>query len=143
MEVFCSFWACIINTSLLLLRPLGVFGNPSPEILTDDRSRRTLEAGRETGSNAKWLIRRPCSCAPWRDFDNSFNVDTSLPDISFEIASSPLSGSISSSTLANRTVGDPSPASFSFPGTAVVVIWSEPARLFVSNGLVSWRNRDR
>jgi hypothetical protein len=68
----------------------------------------TLEAGRETGSNAKWLIRRSCRCDPFSVCDNSFNF-SSLPDNCREGSSSRLGmlvGSISSFADANRTVGD-------------------------------------
>lgn len=68
----------------------------------------TLEAGRETGSNAKWLIRRSCRCDPLSVCDNSFNF-SSLPDNCCEGSASRLgmlAGSISSFADANRTVGD-------------------------------------
>lgn len=71
---------------------------------------RTLETGVETGSNANWLIRRPCSCVFCRLRESSLNFFSSAGDRSFVEDSNSrglLSGSISSFVEAKRTWGDP------------------------------------
>ncbi len=75
-----------------------------------ERGLHTLEAGSETGSNAKWLIRRSCRRVLWRVLDISFNFSASLPDIACDEdrAESIFAGSISSLTDANRTAEEPS-----------------------------------
>lgn len=99
----------------------------TPDLMCKERGIRTLEAGRDTGSNAKWLIRRSCRCVPCRLLDISFNFSTSFPEMSCDEGGAlrlPMfAGSISSLTEAKRTVGEPSAA---FLGSRLeVVFWSE------------------
>ena len=81
----------------------------TPDLISE-RGLHTLEAGSETGSNAKWLIRRSCRRVPWRVWDISFNFSASLPDKACDEdrVESIFAGSISSLTDANRTAEKPS-----------------------------------
>lgn len=75
--------------------------------------RRTLEAGRDTGSNAKFLILVSCKHDFWSVTDNSFSFSSSLhANVCGEAVPKllRLSGSISWLTEAKRTDGDPSAA---------------------------------
>jgi hypothetical protein len=102
----------------------------TPDLMSKVRGIHTLETGRDTGSNAKWLIRRSCRCVPCRLLDISFNFSTSFPDMSCDegaaLRLSMVAGSISSLTEAKRTVGEPSAA---FLGSRLeVVFWSETVK---------------
>lgn len=63
------------NIAIIALFPLS---DPS-DSMKYKRGVRTLEAGRETGSKAKALIRRSCRCEHCKVFDISFNFSSSLP----------------------------------------------------------------
>ncbi len=63
-------------------------------------ARRTLDAGKETGSNPKLLIRRDCRLMPCIDFDNSRNSASVSPGSLCDVETSSIevkdcSGSIS------------------------------------------------
>ena len=82
----------------------------TPDLICKREGLHTLEAGRETGSKAKWLIRRSCRCVPWRVLDISFSFCSSPPDMACDVggAVSRFAGSISSLTDAKRTAGEAS-----------------------------------
>jgi hypothetical protein len=96
----------------------------APDLMYKERGIRTLEVGRDTGSNAKWLIRRSCRCVPCRLLDISFNFSTSFPEMPCNeggVLRLPMfAGSISSLTEANRTVGE---ASAAFLGSRLEVVF--------------------
>ena len=94
---------------------MATFASRIPRIYMYKKRRvRTLETGVETGSKAKWLIRRSCKCVPCRLLVISFNFSISacsFPDSTFVVGASRLTaGSISSFVEAKRTAGDPSAA---------------------------------
>ena len=69
----------------------------------------TRDAGSDTGSKAKQLIRRPASCAPCKDCVNSLTFECSAPSIcgaEVVVVSRLCCGSISSFSDANRTTGE-------------------------------------
>ena len=99
-----------------------------PDLIHRKLDIHTLEAGRDTGSNAKWLIRRSCRCVPWRVLEISFNFCSSFPDIICDEGGatrlSTFADSISSLTEAKRTAGEPG-----FWGSGLeVVFWSDAVK---------------
>jgi hypothetical protein len=102
------------------------------------KGKRTREAGRDTGSNKKWLIRRSWSGVPWRVPDNCFSCASPSASCEGETESRPSRGplsDISSLTDANRTAGEPPATRFASAPDALVVLWSGPVYHHVSLGL--------
>jgi len=76
---------------------------------------RTREAGNDTGSKLKALIRRFCKCVVCKELDRALKSTSGSPGIfgGFDVESSSVRlccGSISSLTELNRTAGEPSAA---------------------------------
>ena len=99
-----------------------------PRTKQDERNmgRRTREAGRDTGSKAKWLMRRSWRCVPWRVSDNCFSCASPSAgggdsEVRFWRVSS---GAISWLTDANRTAGEAPPAAFFASAVEAEAFWS-------------------